>query len=121
MVRLERSRGNFVRPPIAALCLVQASCLLANNAQIVQAVREVRVIGTELGFLSVDSPPKQLLGGPDIAAGCGLFGGVENGLHADGVGHVRRVAIAMLRHRTPTTFGATSSDLERQISNVACS
>lgn len=89
MVRLEGARRDFVRPPITGLRLVQAPGLLANNAEIVQRVGEIRVARTELRFLQVNGFTEALLSGADIAGGCRLFGGIENGLHAHGLGHVR--------------------------------
>ena len=51
MVGVERGGRDFVRPSIEALRLVQPSRLLADNAEIVQCVRQIRVMPAELGFL----------------------------------------------------------------------
>ena len=74
---LERGSGDFVRPPITALGFVQSSRLLADHAEIVQGVREIRMLPAELGFLQENRLPKELSGGVEIAVSGRPFGGVE--------------------------------------------
>ena len=89
MSGLERSGRDFMRPPITGLRLVQPAGPLADNAEIVQCVREIRVARTELGFLEVNGLAEQPFRGLDIAGGCRLFCGFEDGLRARGLRHVR--------------------------------
>src|SRR5262249_42872554 len=78
MARAQRGNCDRVRAPVATFRIIDLVRALAHEREVVQRRREIRMRGTERGFLYRSGLTQQLLGGAVPAGSGGLLRGLDD-------------------------------------------
>jgi hypothetical protein len=96
-----RRRRDCYGAPEQCFGIVQTSCLLRDDAEVVQGVGQIRVQRTQFGFLKPGGLPQQLFRRDEIAGARGALSVPEHVLN-----------VARFRHRIPGAAAQSDSDTE---------